>query len=532
MNIVEVGLTETSRLTAETTPSLRSEPKSTSQRDVDEAYKREAGAATHWIANSGEELIVPYVALDHAATGLSFVAVSPGNRKRGFDYPRFTVIDPRGCVPEFVNGELASLLVITRMKKHQISRYLGGEPASSYFSEQELAKCVEVELLQWYDDERVVSQLTLKDGQSFAYAAAELPYETWEHGLGEIPVAFTRNPTHDRAYRGYFDQVKHIFLNQNRLFQLQVDYADQQVYSPWLAVDIENDTDLAGPDTIYRGRSEIARMERVSPAGSNPQLFALLEFLSRQARGGAAYPEQRQGEVGQSIASASFVHSTLGQLTSQIKAGQRQIAFMRQTLHRIACKIDRKHMNFTKPLLVASGKFGDYKPSEMWREVERFRVTYGAGAGLDAINKKQAISADVSLGLTSIETAMEATDYIIDVAGEKQKKQLEQVDAAILQRTITDPNVGVDLLMRIRERMALGKTIGEAATELASLEEQDRRERELAASGTSGAGGAPPVEGAPVSAEELAVGALPGEPGTGGEVNLPAPATAQVIVRQ
>lgn len=529
MNIVEVGLTETARLTAEAAPTLRSEPESDADDDVLKAYKREAAGQTHWIANHGEESIVPYVTLDHAATGLAFVAVSPGNTKRGMIYPKFTVIDPRGTVPEFVNDELVTLLVVTRMQRRQLARFLGED--EGVFSETELTKCTEVELLQWYDDEMVQCQVALKDSFGNAYAAAAVPSKDWVHGLGEIPVGFMRNPTHDRAFRGYFDQIKDVFLNQNRIFQLQVDYADQQVYSPWLAIDIENDTDPAGPNTIYRGRSEMSRMQRVAPAGSNPQLFALLEYLSRNARGGIGMPETRQGEVGVSQGSASFIHATQGQLTSQIKHGQRGLARLRRDLHRLAAKVDRKDMNTTKPLLIASGRFGTYKPSELWRPVENFTVTYGAGAGLDAVSRKQAVAADISIGLASIETGMEQTDYILDVPGEIQKKQKEQVEAALLQRLITDPQVGSDLLMRLLERMYLGKRIGEAAQELASIEEQARVEQQAAAGAPAG-GGAPPQEGAPVTAEQLAAGAQGGAPGTGGEVNLPAPASAQVIVRQ
>jgi len=529
MNIVQIGLDETARLVSETSPQLRSEPASTSDEDILPAYKREAIGQTQWLANDGEDILVPLLALDIAATGLTFVAASKGDV-----YPTATVLDPRGCIPEFVNNKLVSLLVVTRYRARQLKSIMG-EDFDGTFTPSEIANCAEAELLQWYDAKQVVSQVVLKAANSSAYAAAELPSKTWVHELGEIPVAWGRNPTADRAFRGLFDQIKGIFLSQNRIFQLQVDYADQQVYSPWLAVDIENDTDPPGPTVIYRGRSEMSKMERVSPGGSNPGLFNLLEYLERQARGGAAYPQQRQGEVGQSIASASFVHSTLGQLTTQIKFCQKQIGFLRQNLHRIFCKIERRWLDESKPLLIASGRFGQYKPSEDLREVENFRIIYGAGAGLDALNKKQAIQMDVSSGISSLETAMEQTDYITDVSGEKQKRQKELVENALLQRMVTDPNIGIDLLMRVAEILSRGHNVIEAAAMLASLEEAHRNQEQAAATaaaaGPPGAGGGslPAGQAPPTTADQYA--AAQATPPPGSQVTAPPPHISNIAVR-
>lgn len=503
MNLPQVGADEFSRLVSETSPQVRCEPDDDTKDEVEAAYLRERILHTFWLHNNGEDYMVPHLAHDLAATGFAAVAVTT---VKGELYPVFTRINPRGAYPNIMNGRLLDMLVVHRVTPAQL-RGLTGKSVEDIFGADAISKAklgdADIEVLDFYDAQRVTRTITaVKNGK--VLASSELPDSTWEHGLGVVPVAWGMLSTADGKFRGLFDQVKGIVEAQNRIFKLQLDYADQEVYAPFFAHDVENDEDPPGPRTIYRGRTPEAQMTRVSPAGSNPQLFALLEYLERQARGGSAYPAQRQGEVGQSIASASFVHATLGQLTTTVKAGQKAIAFLRRQLNSLAFSIDEKFLDERKALLTP-GREKNYRPKSAIKGIHRNQVIYGAGAGLDAINKKVALEQDLRAGITSLETAREQTDYIIQPASENQKVEKQRVAEALVARIQNDPQFGMEMLMKVAGLMNQGNTLFEAAEILASEAEELAQQAAPAEPGLPGEGTPP----ASPDFEDLAAGALP-----------------------
>lgn len=529
MNLPQVAADEFARLVAETAPQLRYEPGGKGTEEIDAAYQVERIGQTHWLANDGEDLLIPQLGLDMASTGM--IALTVGQDTELSDYPVLTRMDPRGVYPTFAHNRLVDAIVVTRMTWRQAEAQFGRDAMAPWGEQQR--KDFEIEVIELYEKDSVttvIARVGQEGGTNKAFDGYEL--RRWDHGLGTPSIAIATLPQADGRIRGMYNNIAGIVLAQNRIFNLQLDYADQLVYAPWFAHDVENDTARPGPGTVFRGRTAESKMQRLAPAGENPQLFGLLEMLERQGRGGAAYPAQRQGEVTQSIASASFVNSTLGQFTTQIKFGQKRAALLRKTIHELMYRIDRKFLDFEKPLLVPSDT-GKYSPSKDIPDLGpksrcRLRIAYGAGAGLDALNKKAALHADLDKGLVSQETAREQLDYVMDPSGEGQKVERERVRDALLARITQDPNVGVDLLMRYAALLNSGDDLMGASEKMSAIEEQARAEQQAGVA--QGAGPVAPGAGTPPSEptpEQYAAGAA----GPAGPQPPQAP-PSNILVRQ
>jgi hypothetical protein len=518
MNLVQVGMDDLTKLAAETQPQVRCAKRGDSDADKENANLRAGVLNTHWIANEGDDNLDTELGYDLAGPGGAFVAVTFNPDES--EYPIYTRLDPRGCYPGIVRNKLVDMLVVTRMKARDAEREYGFslfEGENALFSEPvRQASSDEVEILDHYDRERVVSVVATVKRTGGDLGEGRQIGKTWVHGLGVVPVGWSKMPTLDGEFRGAFDQVKGIMIAQHRIVQLMLDYAEQMVYSPFEAWDVENDDEAPGPTTVYRLRSKEGFMRRVSPAGSQPELFTILEYLERQGRSGAAYPAQRQGEVNQSIASAAFVSSTLGQLTTQIKAVQKAKAALRRRCNVIAMMIDERFLDNAKPLLVPVGDIATYKPSDVIKGVHQNRVVYGAGAGLDAINKKIAVLQDVGAGLTSKRTAREQIDYIDNIEGEEAQIEMEQfLEVAAEKLRMQAP---VSTLMQVVGLLDQGKRLAEVMGIVAPIMEQVEAQQAQAAAG--GAAGNPAVAGPPP-------GGPPGVAGAQGPQGVQGPFPAQ-----
>jgi len=238
-----------------------------------------------------------------------------------------------------------------------------------------------------------------------------------------------------------------------------------------------------------------------------------------------------------SIASASFVNSTMGNLTTMVKAGQKEIARLWRRRNTLALEIDEKFCSKgQKPLMITSGDFSTYSTSDIGGDYSNM-VVYGAGAGLDALNKKAAIAQDVNLGIASKKTAMEQTDYITDPQGEAQEIEKEAVTTALMQRILTDPNVGTDLLMNLAQLLAAGKSLLEAASIMAATQEQERVMQQQMAQAGAGPGGIGAAPEAPMGMQNPqgipGPGAIPSfenpQGGTGPGPGRPQPAATRAL---
>jgi hypothetical protein len=531
-NPVQTGLDDLSHLAVENEAQHHCTPTDTDSPAILNAELRSHVLDSYWYFNEGEYM-APQLIFDLAGTGGCFVSVTA---KDGFDYPCFTRLDPDNSYPDVVNGVMVTFLYVQRMPIRHAHALYGVDYSG-------VADTTEVEIVDYYDSSRHMRGSTGLNSQSeFVKGSARVLNYT-QHDLGCTPIGWGKLPTLDGAWRGIFDQAGGGMLARNRILQLTLDYADQLVYAPMFAHDVENDRDPPSPRTLYRLRTAEGKIGRVAPAGTNPELFQLMEYLDREGGRGTMTPAARAGEVHQSIASAAFVTSTLGQLTSVIRVLQRELGMMRQRANYAGMKLDETYLDFNKPLVINAGRRDTYTPSTAIAHRYEHRVLYGAGAGLDALNKKVAILQDLGARLISRDTARDQLDYVGDKVSEALKVDREMVADALSQRLATENDLSV--LMNMLRLMLQGQDFAQASGVMAPMVEQNMLQQMAGAVGAQGGlpSGAGP--GGPPSAAQqqlaLAAGATGPPQGVGGPgvpaggptqpVQFPAPPMEQVMVR-
>lgn len=477
MNLVQVTLDDVGRLVSEAMPSTTCFAHGDEEKDQKNAYLREAIAETYWDMNQGD-ILTPKLAMDLLGTGACFMVVDTSDK----EYPCIHRIDPRMAFPDTHNGKLFDLLVDQTMKV-RVAAKLFPKLNLEQYDDPEVVDAVEV--MEYYSAKECVQGVLLTKG-GHPVPGGYVEVKRW-NPEGVLPVAFAQLDSFDGDFRGMFDQVTGSLATKNRIIKLTLDYTDQLVYAPLISKGLLNPEMRYGPNAHYRLDTNIvdAQMGRMQPGGSSPQLFNILEYLDREQRSGVAYPAQRQGEVSQSIASASFVASTQGQLTSTVRNCQRLLGSARRQLNAICFELDEKFMDTgqPKPLSRTIGKRKDYLPSRDIKGHYDSTVTYGAGAGLDRMNADVRVIQHLNSGLISKETAREQIDYLSRDGEEADRINRELAENALAGKFLQEASW--DVIAKVWAIMAKGESMADAIAE--AMKEQ------------APAGGAPqaPPEGAP-----------------------------------
>ncbi len=436
-NFVQIAADDIARMVKEIEPVVKVKANSSEEGDEQNARIKEEVFRGYWTENHMQSE-VPLFAHDLTGTGFAACAVRPG--LEDYDCPQIIRLNPKNCFPVFYNSKLLSLLHIGTYTPQAAEKILGMKLQKPSFPGSANAS---IEIADMYEQNRVIrSVLWTANGR--AAKAGSFVRSVWQHDLDMVPVGAVWLKTADGALRGMFDQVDGAVKAMNKILHLELDYASEAVYSPFVEWDIENANEIPGPRTIYKGMSSDAFLKRVEPAQSSPSLQWLMQFLEQQIRAGISYPGQRQGNVSQSIGSAAFVDSTMGQLATTVKTIQYEIGDMREQVGRIAGMIDFKQSAGQKKTLYCSvDDIVTYDPGVVFKDKNyRHRVNYGGGAGLDALNKKVAILQDVGAGITSLRTAREQFDYIEDAEAEGKQIDLETFITAYKERLVQ----GADLM--------------------------------------------------------------------------------------
>ena len=521
-NTAQVAMLDMAKLASESAPSVRAEPDNDSDTAYHNSKVREAIADTHWTANKAE-LYVPYWVMDLAGCGAAFAVVIPGD-ELGKDFPVIMRVDPRVCLPDVRNGILQDLLILNTMHLREIARLY----PSLGDVKPNIADAAEV--LDYYSPDEVVRAVAfVKKGQRVIKSGQITIVDRWEPKLPNraLPAAFAQLPSFDSSFRGMFDQIGGQLIAKNRIVKLMLDYSDQVIHSPFEEQGVINPEDPPGPLTIYHLDPNVqnAGMRRVQPAASAPQIFAVLEFLDRESRGGIGYPASRQGEVSQSIASASFVAATQGPLTSSVRDLQRLLASMREDIHRASLAVDERFHNTSKPLIRSVDKQRRYLPGKDIGGRYDVKVIYGAGAGLDRLNAQTRVLMDLGAGLISKQTARSQSDYIPDPAGEPDTIEREAVASALLQKFLAEvtPEQLADLFLL----MADGRSLSEAV-KVFREEQKATQPQQLEPGQVPPLEGPPPADQAAQQLLALQKGQVPQQQAP--EVNFPMPPAEQILV--
>lgn len=530
-NIVKNGIHDLAGLAMEARAAAIFTPQGEGDPQYRKAQIREAIADTIWEANEGS-LIERRLYMDVIGAGMAAVAAYKSDDE---DYAQFVRLDPQGCYPDVRNGKIQDMLYIETITIRQAQRMypqLNLKSAEAWCDKT-------VQIVDYYDKDEVVKALVLTKGGKINARAKNYGafiVERWAHRLGVVPVAFTCLDTLDGAFRGLYDQAGGPVLARNVIVKYMLDYMDDMINAPLEAKNVINATAPISPGLVYQhdpnsDESFIRRLPPASPAG---EIFGLIQYLGEQSSGEAIQPPARQGQVTQSIASASFVAATQGRLTTVITELQSHMASLRHALNIITFKIEEKHLDREKPLVRPVGRKHVYKPAADIDGWYFHRVDFGAAAGLDRGTADVRVLQHLGAQLISRKTAREQIDYVTDPTSEQDRIDLEIVQAARQQRFVADPSLPLSSLVRIELAMAKGKGMIDAL-EL-ELPEMVRVEEEVRAAGApAGAPGEPPLpEGAPGPAEEqfaLEQGQTP-EGGAAPEFAAPVqPIIPQIITR-
>lgn len=517
MNLVQVTMEDVARLVSESRPSVRCFPSDDSESAQKNAYLREAIAETYWEVNKGD-ILAPKLAQDLIGTGACFLVVDTTDK----DYPCVHRVDPRMAFPDVHNGVIQDLLVVQTMKVRVAARLF---PRLDLDRFDRPDFCDAAEVLEYYSPNECIQAVVLTKN-SKPIPNGYLEVKRWDP-KGVLPVAFAMLDSFDGEIRGMFDQITGSLATKNRIVKLMLDYTDQLVYAPLVSKGLLNPEQRFGPNAHYRLDPNVpdAQMGRMSPSGSSPQLYNILEYLDREERAGVAYPSQRQGDVPQSIASASFVNSTQGALTSNVRNIQRLLSYVREQLTSICFELDEKFMDEPKPLLRSVGDKKEYAPARAIKGQYLNRVMYGAGAGLDRMNADVRVLQHLSTGLISKETARKQIEYLSPDGEEHDRINREMAESALVQKFLGE--APWDLVAQVYTEMDDGKSMPKAIT--AVMEQQQGAAPSAPAPGMPGPMPQPESPATQQLALQKGRTQPAGQPGT--EPKLQAPPLANVLVR-
>lgn len=491
MNLVQVTMEDVAKLVSEATPSVRCFPADDSEAAQKNAYLREAIAETYWDRNRGD-ILAPKLAMDLVGTGTCFVVADTTDKK----YPCLHRVDPRMAYPDTHNGILYDLLVAQTMKVRTAAKLF---PRLNLERFDRPDFCDGAEVLEYYSRKECV-QAVLLTKSSEPIPNGYIEVRRWDP-QGVLPVAFASLDSFDGEFRGMFDQITGSLGTKNRIVKLLLDYTDQLVYSPLVSKGLLNPETAFGPNAHYRLDPNVqdAQIGRIGPGGPAPQLERILHFLDQEQRAGVNYPAQRQGEIKQSIASASFVASTQGPLTSTIRNIQRLLGYVREQIHAICFELDEKFMNEPKPLVRSVGPKKEYTPASAIKGMYDSQVMYGAGAGLDRMNADVRVLQHLGAGLISRETARKQIEYLSPDGEEHDRINREMAESALAQKFLTE--APWDMVAAVYTAMATGKTLGDAIKEV--VKSQAQPDPGVAPVPTGTPGPVPTGEGA--AQEQLAI---------------------------
>lgn len=514
MNIADQMPRDVARLACEVMPSYRAAPLGESQAAVDNATVRGL-IGEGYFRHNRFDTIRPSLVMDLVITGAAFLVhyIDP-NRP----YPVMQRVDPRAAYPDVYNGSIQDLLVRSKMKIRVADRLYPWLNIGSRLAELRDVDLGEIEVLDYYTDDGCVKAIGLV-GIAGDLVEAHI-IDEWDPGV--LPVSFAQMPSPDGAFRGALDQIGGSLAAKNKAVNLMLEYTEQMVYSPWESKGIVNPTDPPGLDTIYvhdPAATTETFQRRVEPAGSNPQVFGLVQYLDDEQRKQLAFPASRQGDSGVSQGSAAYVQSTMGQLTSYVREVQRMLQSMQEDSARVMFKLDEDPvLDFDKPLIRNIGRKRTYKPTRDIDGAYWLMVNYGAGAGLDRLNTDVRLLQFYSAGVLSAEKMLAETDFVADAADEMDKREKEEIRRVILQRFAGDPTVNLDfIIMAYKLQKERGISLVDAY--VAVMEEQEMSSQQqpeeaagmgdqgpeamepgaqqeaLQKGGTDAAAGAPPIPG-------------------------------------
>lgn len=421
-NIVQLALDDRAALSTEVPLTIRCDPPSEEAKVKAERRER---IAHFYLAHNKAELLFRRFYIDLNQTGVNYKLVLPDLRSstpEGERFPLIRRIDPRHAFPDRAyspDREVANLLVTYEESRSGLQALHQDADLSVPAKLQGESDLIRV--YEYYDRSEFLIVAELPDLDTAGNRSRRGVILTrMSNKLSRVPVSISARPTHDGQFRGTFDQVLGTLVAENRIFNLVLDGAADTISAPPVYHDIENPQDW-GTGVALKAKSPQGFMRRMAPDGPNPTIFPTLAQLGGNARVGSVYPESRQGQISQSIASAAFVSAITGNLSTAVAADQRIEAASWAEVLSICFETDEKYLEASERKVIAGSTtsgapFSEtYRPSRDISGDYRVRASYGAMAGQDRTTMDIRVIQQVNNKLLPRRIGMELLSTVSDV---------------------------------------------------------------------------------------------------------------------
>lgn len=436
------------------------------------------------------------------------------------DGPRIQRRDPRGCYPENDYGSLEGVgrcffgtdVSFSELPAEYQQAIRDDSLRRGRAKQDSFSPNAKVTVVEYFAADRETVGLVYggseyQYGDGFRHPTRGVPVcvivKDEPNVLGVCRVVIGKRPTPDGEPRGHFDQVVNILRTHVRLMALMLDAADQAVYSDLYVIDPIGEIVTGGVGYIQLGPQ--GKIGRVPPAVPGMSLFSELQMLLDNLHLGSRYPKARPGEVEQNIASSKFVESMMGTMNGVIKGMHQITKSSLERALRVCFKMekwlpgDRSVSGVSRRQHFIIGR--DDSDIDL---AARPWIEYGLAFGRD---QAQAAVLGIQLaqaGFLSQETVQENIEGVVDIELEKQRLDVEKLQAMLQAELLMKAQNGElpprAIVEMIRQRTS-GKTL-EDLYEKYVLEPAEEAMAEQLTSGLTGEpvmpGAGPPVSGGPM----------------------------------
>lgn len=535
VNLIQVALEDVAEQ-AGTLPTVRVTPYRGGVKVKEQAAKQQLIGQGYVEYSRGEELI-PRTIMDVAAHGLGAWIVWPDFDER---MPLIELRDARECYPDpdlRQDGSLKRCMFSREVRFMSLpQRYqdqlIDFVPNQTIGMEQ--AKVIIAEFFTC--DEVVIVALFRSTTGSFTGTNSgdyktPVVLERWEHGLDSCPVVVGARYTLDRQYRGQFDQVIGPLKAYARLMALVLDYADQAVYSDIWVKDLIGELSWGGGAYVELGPN--GGIGRVPPAVTSLNIQQDIDRVRESIHVGSRWPQQRIGQVDQSIASAKFVESTVAMLNTALRTYHILVKGMLERSLRVCYRLDQKYFPGPKMMegIYDNQEFVEpYDPSKDIDLRNRVRVEYGLGLGRDPSQSAVLMLQYMGAGIVSKEFVQENVEGIADVDRERRRIDsatfTDMMKAHLLQATQSG-QIPPDALVQMAQARENGEDMVTIFQKFVVQPQQQQPFSGVPGASTPGAVGPPGAAGGPPG---MPPAGPPGATGPG-VTPPPAPDPVQMLSR-
>lgn len=366
-------------------------------------------------------------------------------------YPFLVRFDPRTVYPiAFDSNDQASQVLIIKYRRTADLQHdpVAAEYALPFLRQQVEAKGKKLPVAVqevWYMDDQQwglaygVSQDM--DAELFRYVSPlghlSNPTAVWaiephEHRMEGCPATVKVRRTPDGEIRGALDpMIPNLRVAQNVMARILEDL-ERNIYAPDLIEGVQNPEEW-GPGALMIGTGDGKMRYESARRPANMEALQQVAMQTGFARGAAAFPQQRSGEPGASIASAKAVTASMGSYSVQQGWSQRDIAlFYRMALSRLAnfdeqwCGGGRKEITGWDEGEIYTDK---YDPAVFWKGDYRLEVGFH-NIGLDEANFIARLGVAKNMGGLARRTFMRKSGLVDNPLAEEREIALENVTDA------------------------------------------------------------------------------------------------------